>query len=97
MRQCLKARGFDFGGCGGKDNKEMIINCSSLRNCLEKNGWRHSKGVPKGFKGGYPFFEGNSHAMIATSVSGKTVNYCGHTNDRCDRSLNNQAYIYYYL
>ena len=97
VSQCLKNGGFDFSGCGGKDNKGMIINCSNLRECLRKKGWKSKTGVPKEFKGGYPFFIGNSHAMIATGVNGKTVTFCGHTNDRCDSTVNNQGYIYYYL
>ena len=97
VSQCLKAGGFSFDGCAGKDSKGMLINCSNLRACLEQKGWKHSTGVPNGFRGGYPFFNGYSHAMISTSVSGKTVTFCGHTNDRCDATLNNQGYVYYYL
>ena len=97
VSQCLKAGGFNFDGCGGKDNKGMIINCSNLRSCLEQKGWKHSTGVTNQFKAGYPFFIGNSHAMISVGVSGKTVTFCGHTNDRCSATTNDQSYIYYYL
>ena len=97
VSQCLKAGGQDLSGCAGLDSKGAIPYVPNLQSCLTKKGWKSQKGVPNKFKGGYPFFIPNQHAMIATAVNGKTVTYCGHTNDRCDATLNNQDYLYYYL
>ena len=97
VSQCLKAGGQSLSGCTGLDAKGAIPYVPNLRSCLTKKGWKSQKGVSNKFKGGYPFFIGNDHAMIATAVNGKTVTFCGHTNDRCDATVNNQNYIYYYL
>ena len=97
VSQCLIAGGQTLSGCSGLDAKGTLPLVSNLRNCLTKKGWKSTKGVSKKFKGGYPFFDGNNHAMIATSVSGSKVTYCGHTNDRCDYTLTNSNYYYYYL
>ena len=96
VSQCLIAGGENLSKCGGKDAKGAIPYVPNLRSCLEKLGWRSSVGVNKKFKAGYPFFEGKNHAMIATGVNGNKITYYGHTNDRCDYSLVNNNYIYYY-
>ena len=70
---------------------------SNLRNCLQLKGWKYTTGVSRYFKPGYPFFNGNSHAMIATGVSGSKVTYCAHTNDRCDYTITAPTYDYFYL
>ena len=95
--QCLKAGGLDLSGCGYKDDKGMLINCADLRSCLAKKGWKSKTGKPNGFKAGYPFFNGNQHAMIAIGVSGNTITYAGHTTDTCGSTTTNQNYVYYYL
>ena len=97
VSQCLIAGGQSLKGCNGLDAKGAIPYVPNLQSCLTKKGWKSQKGVPKQFKGGYPFFIPNQHAIIATGVSGKTVTFCGHTNDRCDSTVNNQNYVYYYL
>ena len=97
VSQCLVAGGLDFKECVGKKDKGMIVSVSDLRACLDKKGWKKSVGVPKQFIGGYPFFQGNMHAMIATEVKGTIVTFCGHQNDRCEHNLNQPSYIYYYL
>ena len=97
VSQCLMAGGQDFNGCGGKDSKGTLPLVSNLRSCLQKKGWHYTRGVSRNFRAGYPFFNGNSHAMIATGVNGGTVTFCGHTNDRCDYTINNPNYDYFYL
>ena len=97
VSQCLIAGGLKLGGCKGLDNKGAIPYVPNLRSCLQQKGWKHTQGVTNKFKAGYPFFEGNKHAMIATGVNGKTITYCGHTNDRCNNKLVNSNYYYYYL
>ena len=97
VSQCLIKGGQSLDGCAGRDGKGTLPLVSNLRSCLEKKGWHYTQGVSKKFKAGYPFFIGNSHAMIATGVSGNRVTYCGHTNDRCDYSLTDSSYYYYYL
>ena len=70
---------------------------SNLKSCLTKKGWKSKTGLPKGFKGGYPFFNGNQYAMIATGVSGSTVTYCSHFPDTCGKTTSGSNYDYYYL
>ena len=97
VSQCLKAGGQDLNGCTGLDSKGSFQKVANLRTCLSTKKWKYQQGLPKQFKPGYPFFNGNSNAMIATAISGKTVTYCGHTNDRCDAKIENDNYFYYYL
>ena len=97
VSQCLKAGGFDFNGCGGGREGGLLMTCSDLKSCLTKKGWKSKIGVPKGFKGGYPFFNGNQIAMIATDVSGNTVTYCSHVPDACGKTTSSNNYVYYYL
>ena len=87
VSQCLIAGGQKLSGCSGTDGYGTIPLVSNLRSCLSAKGWKYSQGVSKKFKAGYPFFSGNSHAMISTSVSGSSLKYCGHTNDRCDHPM----------
>ena len=96
VSQCLMKGGQSLNGCPGLDKKGSIPYVPNLRTCLKKKGWNFSKGVSKKFKAGYPFFDGNNHAMIATGVNGNTITYCGHTNDRCDHKLVNNNFLYYY-
>ena len=93
VSQCLVADGLDFKECVGIKDKGMIVSVSNLRACLDKKGWKKSFGVPKQFIGGYPFFQENNHAMIATEVKGSDVTFCGHQNDRYDYKLNQPSYI----
>ena len=96
VSQCLIEGGLSLKGCSGLDSKGAIPYVPDLRSCLKQKGWHFTQGVSKKFKAGYPFFEGNSHAMIATGVSGSTITYCGHTNDRFNNQLVNSKYYYYY-
>ena len=49
------------------------------------------------FKAGYPFFNNeNINVMIYSLVNGKSISYCGHTNDCCDKILENTNNYYYY-
>ena len=97
VSQCLKEGGQSLSGCNGLDEKGAIPYVPNLESCLTKKGWKSSRGVPKQFKAGYPFFIPKQHAMIATAVNGKTITYCGHTNDRCDATVTSEKYDYYYL
>ncbi len=98
VSQCLVAGGMSFSNCGGKDNKGMIPYVPNLENCLSNNGWKKSYGRNGSFRAGYPFFIPGSHAMIATSVNGGSLTFCGHTNDRCDSSMGFMSnWAYYYL
>ena len=97
VSQCLKEGGFDFDGCGGRRQDGLIMTCSDLKSCLTKKGWKSKKGLPRGFKGGYPFFDGNQIAMIATGVSGGIITYCSHVPDVCDKTTSGNNYVYYYL
>ena len=98
VSQCLKAGGFDFSNCSGKDNKGMIINCGKLSSCLTKNGWKSSSSRPSGFKIGYPFFlKDYSHVMLSTAINSKSISYAGHTNDRCGDMTISSGIVYYYL
>ena len=98
VSQCLIAGGQKLKGCSGTDGHGSIPGVANLRACLGSKGWKNSKGMNKKFKAGYPFFQGNSHAMIASSVNGNSIQYCGHTNDRCNQPMNAPGdYYYYYL
>ena len=98
VSQCLIAGGLDLEGCGGRDEKGAIPSVTGLRNCLNLKGWKNTYGISKRFKAGYPFFDGYSHAMLITSINGRTITYCGHITDRCDRPMIPPGnYYYYYL
>ena len=98
VSQCLKAGGFSFSGCSGKDSKGMLPAVSDLKSCLSKNGWSKSSTRPGAFKKGYPFFmNAYSHAMLATKINSGSVNYAGHTNDRCGDVTISSGVTYYYL
>ena len=97
VSQCLKAGGFDFKGCGGRDKDGLLMMVSNLKSCLTKKGWKSKTGLPKGFKGGYPFFNGNQMAMIATRVIGNSVTYCSHKPDTCGKTTSDNNYASYYL
>ena len=89
VSQCLIAGGENLSGCGGTDK--------NLEACLSSKGWSHSKGINGSFKAGFPFFSPGTHAMIATSVSGSSLKFCAHTNDRCESSLTaSSQYNFYY-
>ena len=96
VSQCLIAGGERLDGCSGKDGKGAIPLVSDLRNCLSSRGWRYSTGINDNFKAGYPFFQGTGHAMIATTVNGKSIKFCGHTNDRCDMGMTAPTYYDYF-
>ena len=96
VSQCLIAGGLNLSGCGGRDEKGAIPLVSNLRNCLSSKGWKNTQGISNKFKAGFPFFDGNHHAMISTSVNGNSIKYCGHTNDRCDQPMNASRNYYYY-
>ena len=49
------------------------------------------------FKRGFPFFNGEQHAMKATEVNGNVITFCGHTNDRCDYQIVADSYDYFYF
>ena len=97
VSQCLKAGGLDLSNCGVKTDKHGSIHKSAdLKSCLTKKGWHSSTSLPSGFKGGYPMFRtSNSHALIATIVSGTTVYYCSHTDDHCDAILGSGVTYFY--
>ena len=98
VSQCLVAGGLSFKGCNGLNNKGFFYRVPDLASCLIKIGWKHTKGMTKQFKKGFPFFIGNYHVMIATEVNGNSVTYCAHTIDRCDYTMKaDSTYIYYYL
>ena len=98
VSQCLIAGGQSLSGCSGLDPKGTLPLVSNLENCLSNKGWKKSTGKPGGFKAGHPFFIHNQHAMIATSVSGNSLKYCGHTTDRCDAGMTAKSnYVYFYL
>ena len=95
VSRCLKTGGQQLTGCVGLDSKGDIHLISNLRSCLTKKGWKSQKGMPKGFKAGYPFFSEN-HAKIATYVRENNIKYCSHSNNRCDASINADSSFYYY-
>ena len=97
VSQCLKAGGFSNSNCDGRDSKGMIINCGYLSKCLKKNGWKSASTRPSAFKKGYPFFLNDySHVMLATKINSGSVNYAGHTNDRCGDVTISGGVTYYY-
>ena len=97
VSQCLIAGGENLSGCGGTDKKGSIPRVKNLEACLSSKGWSHSKGINGSFKAGFPFFSPGTHAMIATSVSGSSLKFCAHTNDRCESSLTaSSQYNFYY-
>ena len=98
VSQCLKAGGLDLSGCNvsWRDNFGCLPRVVDLQSCLSQLGWKQSTGLPGGFRAGYPFFIPNTHAMIATGVSGSTITYCGHTRDRCDATMGAPGNYYYY-
>ena len=97
VSQSLVAGGLNFNDCSGRKDKGMLVYTSELRSCLEKKGWKKSRRIPKEFIGGYPIFNDNSYAMIATNVKGNAVFYSAHQPDRCDYKIQNTSLIYYYL
>ena len=96
VSQCLIAGGMNFSGCQNVKSNGVIAGVTSLKNCLIKKGWHLSTTKPSGFKAGYPMVKPDlSHAIIATTVSGNTVYYSGHTNDVCNKKLGYSVlYIY---
>ena len=64
------------------------------KKCLKSKGWKEYSSFPKCFKPEYPFFFGDSHAVLASYVSGKTVKYCGHATDSCDYPLSGSVLYY---
>ena len=98
VHRCLKEGGFDASGCTGyKDDKGMLINYAGLRACLQHKVWKYTRGVSNKFKRGFPFFNGEQHAMKATEVSVNVITFCGHTNDRCDYQIVADSYDYFYF
>ena len=99
VSQCLHEGGQSFEGCNGVDLKGMIPRVSDLKACLLSKGWKSSLGVkPVNFKAGYPIFIKNYHrAMLATDVKGDTINYSGHSPDRCNAKFRANVIEFYYL
>ena len=98
VSKCLIAGGMKLSGCNGVYSIGTIPNGANLMTCLTQKGWKHSIGINKRFKPGYPFFSNNKHSMIATYVDGKSLRYCAHDNNRCDQKMNApDNYFYYYL
>ena len=98
VSQCMIAGGMSFSSCSVSwiDDKGCLPRVSDLRSCLSQKGWKSSSSLPGSFKAGYPLFlSSGSHAMIAVSVSGSTVYYAAHTNDRCNQPISSGV-IYYY-
>ena len=96
VSQCLIAGGMNFSGCQNVKSNGVIAGVTSLKNCLQKKGWHVSSSKPAAFKAGYPMVKPDlSHAIIATTVSGNTVYYSGHTSDVCNKKLGYSVlYIY---
>ena len=95
VSQCMIAGGFSFKGCSGwVDSHGCMPRVTEQKNCLKSRGWKEYTSRPNCFKAGYPFFFGDSHAVLASYVSGNTVKYCGHTNDRCDYTLSGSVLYY---
>ena len=98
VSQCMYAGGQRFSGCTGQDNKGMIPLVANLKSCLKNKGWKSSSTRPSSFKKGYPFFHNSySHAMIATQVNSGSVNYAGHTTDRCGDVSISSGVTWFYL
>ncbi len=98
VSQCLIAGGESLSGCGGKDGWGAIPYVPNLTACLSSRGWHSSSTRPGSFRAGYPFFmNAYQHAMLATRVNSGSVNYAGHTNDRCGDVTISSGVTYYYL
>ena len=97
VSQCMIAGGMNFRTCGGwVDGYGCLPAVSDLKSCLQQKGWKHSTSRPASFKAGYPIFSTQyEHAMLATGISGGTIKFCGHTNDRCDASISSNIEYYY--
>ena len=81
VSQCMTAGYQSFDGCNGRNAYGMIPRVADLKNCLKAKGWRQTT---RNFQSGYPFFlKSGSHAMLAGTVSGSTIYYYAHTEDRC--------------
>ena len=97
VSQCMKAGGMSFNDCksvGWVNENGCMPNVGGLKSCLKKKKWKEYSKRPNCFKAGYPFFYGNSHAVIASFVNGNNIKYCGHTNDRCDQPLSDSVLFY---
>ena len=81
ISQCLKAGGFEFSGCAGRDSHGSIPIVSNLRSCLSLKGWKSTRGVNNKFKDGYPFFMGNVYSYLATAVIDKSIKFCSHSSE----------------
>ena len=97
VSQCMIAGGMNFRNCGGwVDAYGCLPAVSDLKSCLQQKGWKHSYSRPASFKAGYPIFSTQyEHAMLATGISGGSVIFCGHTNDRCDYTISSNIEYYY--
>ena len=98
VSQCLLAGGLNLGACSvsWRDNYGCLPRVRDLKSCLQQLGWKSSYSRPASFKGGYPIFSTQyEHAMIATGISGSSVIFCGHTNDRCDSTISGNIEYFY--
>ena len=96
VSQCLIAGGQSLNECAGVKNHGVIAGTLSLTKCLLQNNWKEATTQPPGFRAGYPMASINKKSIIlATSVNGKEITYCSHTNDTCDKILDYEVYYYY--
>ena len=96
VSQCLIAGGQSLDGCANVRKYGIIAGVTSLKNCLESRGWKTSLTKPPQFRPGYPMARKDlKHIVMATSVNGNTITYCGHTKDVCDRTLDYAVYYFY--
>ena len=98
VSQCLIAGGMDLSTCSvsWRDGHGCLPRVRDVKSCLQQKGWKHSTSRPASFKGGYPIFSTQyEHAMLATAVSGGSVKFCGHTNDRCDATISGNIEYYF--
>ena len=97
VSQCLFAGGESFSGCRGKDRKGMIYNYNDLLECLRIKGWTESRERNSTFKAGYPvLLYKDRHPMIAIDFEGDKTVYCGHRNNECFQTRNNDDLIFLY-
>ena len=98
VSQCLIAGGMDLSTCAVSwvDDYGCLPRVRDLKSCLQQKGWKSSYSRPASFKAGYPIFSTQyEHAMLATGISGGSVIFCGHTNDRCDYTISSNIEYFY--
>ena len=95
ISQCLIAGGMTLSNCATADDKGCVFDSNTLRACLSKKGWRHTKTRPFVFKAGDIIFKGTK-VFFASYVNGNTIRVYAHDEDLCDENIDTTDVMYFY-